>query len=194
MAGCLGAFECAHVYREVEVSPVEDAVAGGVEQVVDEVSVDGVVIFRVSVNHHVHETAFARVLQLAMEVDVLTCSPHASRLDGPHGVGVERVAVHANGIAEDARESCGINVPVGAVGRAVLDGVVEQDAVVELHLVGCRHGGVEVDRWLVVVLVESESGVVVLVDASVGDDVGQFGLKCRVEISVMTAVASRECQ
>lgn len=53
MAGCLGAFESAHVYREVEVSPVEYAVAGGVEQVMDEVGVDGVVILCVSVNHHV---------------------------------------------------------------------------------------------------------------------------------------------
>ena len=53
MAGGVGAFESAYVYREVEVSPVEDAVAGGVEQVVDEVGVDGVVIFRVPVNHHV---------------------------------------------------------------------------------------------------------------------------------------------
>lgn len=53
MAWCLWAFESAYVYREVEVSPVEDAVAGGGHEVVDEVGVDGVVIFRVPVNHHV---------------------------------------------------------------------------------------------------------------------------------------------
>lgn len=53
MAGGVGAFESAHVYREVEVSPVEDAVAGSGHEVVDEVGVDGVVIFCVPVNHHV---------------------------------------------------------------------------------------------------------------------------------------------
>ena len=129
-----------------------------------------------------------------MQVDVLAGAPHAAGDDGSHLVGVEGVAVDAQGVAEDAREPCGINVPVGAVGCFVADGVVEQHAVVELHLAGCCDGGEERDGRQVVALVEAEGGVVVLVDASVGDDVGELGLKGGVELAVVVSRASRKSQ
>ena len=160
----------------------------------DEVSVDGVVIFRVSVNHHVHETALAGVFELSVQVDVFAGAPHAAGDDGSHLVGVERVAVDAQGVAVDARETGGVDVPVGAVGCFVTDGVVEQHAVVELHLAWRGYGCEERDGRQVVALVEAEGGVVVLVDAGVGDDVGELGLKGGVELAVVVSRASRKSQ
>ena len=129
-----------------------------------------------------------------MQVDVLAGAPHAACDDGSHLVGVEWVAVDAQGVAVDARESGGVDVPVGAVGCFVADGVVEQHAVVELHLAWRGYGCEERDGRQVVALVEAEGGVVVLVDAGVGDDVGELGLKGGVELAVVAAVASCECQ
>ena len=63
-----------------------------------------------------------------------------------------------------------------------------------LDLFGGSNAGEEHDGWVIVASVEAEDGVVVVVEASVGDDVDELRLEGGIEFAVMAAVASRERQ
>ncbi len=189
-----GALESAYVDREVGVAPVEDAVGRRGEEVVYEVGVDGVVILGVAVDHHVEQSVLAGVLDLGVEVEVLARAPHTLETDGPHGVGVEGIGVDADGVVDDARVAHSVDIAVGAIGGAVVDGIGEEHAFVGLDLFGGSNAGEEHDCWVVVASVEAEDGVVVVVDASVGDDVDELRLEGGIEFAVVAAVASRERQ
>ena len=155
---------------------------------------NGVAILGVAVDHHVEQAVATGILDLAVHVDELASAPGAAQADGAHLVGVDGIDVDTNGVVDDARIAYGVDVPVGAVGGAVLDGIGEQQALVGLHLVGGADGGVEHDGRVVVTSVEAEGGVLVLVEAGVGHEIGDLGLETLVEVAVVAAIASRERQ
>ncbi len=75
LARILGALQHSHIYREIEIAPVEDTILRSPEQVMHEIGLNGIVPASVAIDHHIQESVPASVLNLPVEVEELPCSP-----------------------------------------------------------------------------------------------------------------------